>query len=299
MTYRELLAEGTGILEGCGTIFCDTPSLDSSVLLAFAAGISREKLLAAYSDDVPPEAAETFRKLIKKRTEGYPVSYIRRVKEFFGRDFYVDERVLVPRPETEIMVEKVIGTAQSLRKAAGSVAGSRPLKILDLCTGSGCIAVTLKKELPDAEITASDISAEALEVARKNGSLHEADISFLQSNLFDELSGKFDIIVTNPPYVEAEVCDGMQEGRWPEPRLALDGGADGLDIIRIIVESSMDYLTDNSYLLIEAGWTHSEEIRNLMKEAGFTGTDTLTDLAGKDRVTFGRCCGSQDNEIRE
>ncbi len=295
MTYRELLAEGTGILEGCGTIFCDTPSLDSSVLLAFAAGISREKLLASYSDRVPDDTADAFRKLIKRRIDGYPVSYIRGVKEFFGRDFYVDERVLVPRPETEIMVERVIEIAADLKANRNG----ETVRILDLCTGSGCIAVTLKKEIPYAEITASDISAEALETARKNSRHLYASISFIQSDLFENIRGKYDIIVTNPPYVEAEVCDEMQAQNWPEPRLALDGGTDGLDIIRIIVESSMDYLTDNSYLLIEAGWKHSEEIRNLMKDAGFTGTDTLTDLAGKDRVTFGRCCGSQDNEIRE
>ena len=288
MTYREALAEAAGRLKSSGILFCDTPMLDASVLLSHAADISREKLFASYPDELPPETADKFAILIAKRLEGYPVSYIRNIKEFYGRDFYVDEAVLVPRPDTEIIIEKAL-----------ELGGSSPLKVLDLCTGSGCIAATLKLESPSWTLTASDVSAAALEVAKRNAEELGAEVSFTESSLFDSISGRFDMIVTNPPYLTTGEYKLMSDARWPEPELALAGGEDGLDLIRIIIKSSLDYLSDNGYLLIEAGGSQAEKISELLAASGFTDIEITTDMAGRNRVTSGRTSGSYNKEIRK
>ena len=291
MTYRQALYESSARLEESRIIFCDTPLLDASVLLAFAAGISREQLFARYPDELPHPVFESFSRLIEKRLSGLPVSYIRNTKEFFGRDFYVDERVLVPRPDTETLIEKALGLLEP---------GTAP-SVLDLCTGSGCIAATLKLERPDALVTASDVSADALEVAALNCGRLGAGVELIESSLFSSLEDltkyRFDMIITNPPYVESSETDRMADAGWPEPRLALDGGPDGLDLIREIVTESLDYLHDNSYLLIEAGPEQAESIARLMAEAGFTDVEITRDLAGRNRVTSGRTSGPQDKEI--
>ena len=250
---------------------------------------NREKLFAMYPERIPAEILEHFNSLVEKRLTGLPVSYIRNSKEFFGRDFYVDSSVLVPRPDTETLVETAMEITDRL---AGR--SSRTLQVLDLCTGSGCIAVTLKAERPGLNITASDISAEALKTAAINAERHGTAITFNESGLFDKIREKFDIIVTNPPYVTAGETAEMKASGWPEPGLALDGGEDGLDLIRRIIKSSLDYLNNNSYLLIEAGAQQSDEIKQLMRLSGFEDIFSIKDLAGRDRVTGGRINGPRD-----
>ena len=171
------------------------------------------------------------------------------------------------------------------------------MRVLDLCTGSGCIAVTLKAERPMIHITASDISHDALKVAGINAEKHEVGIDFVESNLFEEITGRFDIIATNPPYLTAAETFDMTAADWPEPSLALNGGNDGLDFIRKIIVSSLDYLDNNSYLLIEAGPKQSEEIKSLLTEAGFKDIISVKDLAGRARVTGGRINGAYNNKI--
>ncbi|HAK45580.1 MAG TPA: peptide chain release factor N(5)-glutamine methyltransferase [Spirochaeta sp.] len=285
MTFREALSGAAEKLRKAEILFCDTPMLDASVLLAEAADMSREKLFASYPDTVSPEVLAEYEKLLEKRLSGLPVSYIRNRKEFFGREFYVDSSVLVPRPDTEVIIEKAL---QLLERSSA---------VLDLCTGSGCIAATLKLEQPDLSLTASDISKPALTVASRNADALDAKISFAESNLFENISGRFDMIVTNPPYLKTGETDGMTTSGWPEPMLALDGGGDGLDLIRIIIITSLDYLNDNGYLLIEAGPQQAEVISALLQDAGFSDIEITHDMAGRNRVTSGRVCGTHNNEI--
>lgn len=282
MTYRQALADGSALLEAGRILFCDTPFLDAAVLLSFAAGISREQLFARYPDQLPVDIERKYDGLIRQRLNGLPVSYIRNTKEFFGRDYYVDSRVLVPRPDTETIIEKVLEIAGGFENPS----------ILDLCTGSGCIAATLKLEIPNAVLTASDLSPEALEVAEKNFRRLGAEVETVESGLFDKIGGRFDIIATNPPYVRKEETRQMKAGGWPEPAMALDGGGDGLDLIRRIITDSLDYLNRNSYLLIEAGPEQAETIRSLMVENGFTEVEITQDLAGRNRITSGRTSGT-------
>lgn len=282
MTFREALTEGSARLQSGNILFCDTPFLDSSVLLGFAAGLTREQLFVRYPEELPQEIYDKFSSLIEKRLKGLPVSYIRKQKEFYGRDFYVDERVLVPRPDTECIIDKAL----ELGKERDN------LRVLDLCTGSGCIAITLKLEKPELTVHASDLSTDALDVAGANAEYLNAEVNFMESDLFSSVAGKYGMVVTNPPYVSSHETNGMKESGWPEPQLALDGGDDGLDLIREIIVNSLDYLQDNSYLLIEAGPDQAETISSLMKDAGFRDIEITKDLAGRNRITSGRTSGS-------
>lgn len=288
MTFRQALTEAAEQLKSADILFCDTPLLDASILLAYAAELSREKLFASYPEELPDYTVRKFKTLLAKRLSGLPVSYIRNQKEFYGRDFYVDESVLVPRPDTEVLIEKAL---QLLPEP------TKPLKLLDLCTGSGCIAVTLKLERLDLAITASDLSSEALKTASRNSVKLDAEINLIESSLFDGINGCFDMIVTNPPYLTTDETSSMSSSGWPEPPMALDGGDDGLDLIRIIIETSLDYLNDNSYLLIEAGPEQAETISKLLASAGFTDIEITPDMAGRNRLTSGRKSGSYNKEI--
>ncbi len=281
MTYRDLLTQAASRLESADILFCDTPLLDASVLLAFAADITKEKLLASYPEETTEGIRENFKKLMSKRLSGIPVSYITNKKEFYGRDFYVDKSVLIPRPDTEILVEKTL-----------QIAEDKPLRLLDLCTGSGCIAISLKLEAPRLDVTASDISQKALKTASDNAARLQADIKFKNSSLFDDLEGNFDIIATNPPYLTSDEINSIFSKGWSEPVLALEGGEDGLDFIRIIVKSALDYLNDNGYLLIESGEQQTEVIASMLSEKGYSDIEITEDLAGRKRVTSGRKSGS-------
>jgi release factor glutamine methyltransferase len=284
MTFRKALTEASEKLKEAGILFCDSPFLDASVLLSHASGLSREKLLASFPDMIDTELLDEFRRLISMRLSGLPVSYIRRKKEFFGRDFYVDSRALVPRPDTETLIEwslELIGPAPE----------KRPFTVLDLCTGSGCIGITLKLERPGITVLAADISPEALEVASINAMKHSCDINFIQSSLFSNISGTFDLIVTNPPYLTSAELRELTGRGWPEPEISLEGGKDGLDLIRKIVPASLDYLKNNSYLLIEAGPGQAETVKDLMKRQSYSDVFIRKDLAGRDRITGGKKSG--------
>lgn len=297
MTFRQLVTEAADELKKHEIPFCDTPLLDSSVLLAFAAGLSREKLFSSYPDEVPEQTEITFRKFIRQRISGMPVSYIRNIKEFYGREFLVDQSVLVPRPDTEIIVEKTLEIIEdlTLKRDVNRVSESKPsVEILDLCTGSGCIAITLKLEKPECTITGSDVSADSLRTASANADKLKAEVDFIESDLFSDISESYDIIVTNPPYLKTGETNALLESGWPEPPSALDGGEDGLDLIRKIIETSMDYLSNNGYLLIEAGFEQAEQISEMLKKSGFSDVETIKDLGGRNRVTSGRKSGTQD-----
>jgi len=276
MTVREILKEGSDYLKQCET---DTAYLDSSLLLAQSMGISKEKLYASFPEEVPQPQDSLFRELLKKRASGYPVAYLTEKKEFFGLMFHVEEGVLCPRPDTELLVEKVLSLTENDNKLT---------KVLDLCTGTGCIAISIKVNNEKLNVTASDISPVAERVFYNNScSLAKESITFKKSSLFDEIEGKFDIIVSNPPYLTTDETDQRMDEGWKEPGLALDGGEDGLDLIRTIIDQAPSYLNDGGYLLIEAHPDQMESMRIFMEKAGFINNTILKDLPGLDRVICG------------
>lgn len=275
MLIRELIKEGCDELRK----ITDTPWLDSTLLLAKALKISREKLLASYPDEAGEEEEKLFKEYLSERLKGHPVAYILGEKEFFGLTFLVKEGVLTPRPDTEILVESSL----ELIEKNGFNA------VLDMCTGTGCIAISLKHTMPGLKVTASDISPVAEEVCKENARrLIESDFTFIHSSLFDNIEEKFDLIATNPPYLTCdETQERMDEG-WKEPALALDGGEDGLDLIRTIIEEARDHLNPGGWLLIEAGSPQMAEMKRVMETFGYEDIKILRDLEERDRVIAGK-----------
>ncbi|MFO7731985.1 MAG: peptide chain release factor N(5)-glutamine methyltransferase [Spirochaetia bacterium] len=276
-TVREALVDGTKRL---ATV--ETPFLDAALLLSHALGVSKEKLLASYPDTIPLSALHEFNNHVNKRLSGYPISYIRRKKEFFGLPFYVDERVLVPRPDTETLVEEV------LKHINGKSAIQKDLKVLDLGTGSGCIAISLKHLQPQLRVTAADISKSALAVCTLNSRhLLTEPLRLIESDLFSAITDTFDVIVSNPPYLTSSEVAQMQERHWPEPRTALEGGQDGLDTIRILINEAYDHLVEGGALFLEAGIEQIRAIVEILRTRGYQGINSYPDLSGRNRAVSG------------
>jgi release factor glutamine methyltransferase len=287
LTIADALAAAARQLGGSS----GTPRLDAELLLAHALGWSRARLLAEGRSALPDAERDAFGVLVARRANLEPVAYIVRRREFFGLDFYVDERVLVPRPETELLVELALDFARR-RTAAGCLpphgegnVSSSPLVIADIGTGSGCIAVSLAVHLPHASILATDISADALEVARVNAERHQVAgrVRLLRGDLVAPLPEPVDLLLSNPPYtVLAEIDEGV---RRHEPRLALDGGSDGLALYRRLLGEAPYRLRAGGALLLEIGATQGPQVAELAR-AAFPGAEVRVhaDLAGLDRV---------------
>ncbi|HET9764169.1 MAG TPA: peptide chain release factor N(5)-glutamine methyltransferase [Casimicrobiaceae bacterium] len=258
--------------------------LDAEILLGEALGIERGKIYLNNDRALDDAELARFRSLIARRASGEPVSYITGRREFWSLDLIVNPAVLAPRPETELLVETALGFARRYRVK------DRRLRILDVGTGSGAIAVALAEEIPAAEVWASDISSDALEVARNNARRHnvEQKIRFLAGDLFApvaEMAGGFDLIVSNPPYIRSgELATLPRDVRDYEPRLALDGGADGLDFYRRIAREAPRYLSAGGFLAVEIGAGMGEEVARLFAAAGFSSVRVDKDLAGSERV---------------
>jgi len=276
---REALTEGTSLLRESQTA-SETPFLDASILLSFILNISKEKLLASYPDLINDSDFAAFINILKKRVKNTPVSYLLNQKEFFGLNFYVDESVLVPRPDSETLVEKALDI----------IAKSDCIKnVLDLCTGSGALGIALKHSNPDLNVSCSDISQDAVKICRKNSKeILNKELNVIQSNLFDKIKEKFDLIISNPPYLTTQETRDMMRTGWKEPGLALDGGVDGLDFIRKIVDISPDYMNKNGYLIIESSIDQTNKIRALLDSGEFYNTSIGKDLSGRNRVTIGQ-----------
>lgn len=249
---------------------------DALALFQAACGRGRAWLIAHDQDPVSTPDQEAFEALANRRRQGEPVAYILGQREFFSRDFRVTPAVLIPRPETELLVELALARA------------TQAAQVLDMGCGSGCIPVTLKLERPDLQVTALDISADALEVARGNAKVLGAQISFLQSNWFAALQDEsFDVIVSNPPYIEKGDLHLQQGDLRFEPRSALTDEQDGLAHLRRIIAGSKRHLQKEGWLLLEHGWDQGAAVRHLLIEAGFVQVQTWQDLAGLDRVSGG------------
>lgn len=242
-------------------------------LLAFVLDVKKEYLIINDNMEISPENEKKYNRYIDEIIEGKPIQYILEYQEFMGFKFKVTEDVLIPQPDTEILVEKTIEIAKTLE---------RP-RILDLCTGSGAIAISLSKLIPQAQITASDISEKALEIAQSNDDTKK--INFIHSDMFENIKETFDIIVSNPPYIKTDVIKTLSKEVQNEPHLALDGGKDGLDFYKEIINNGYKYLNSNGYILLEIGEDQKEDIINLLKQnKNYSYIETYKDLAENDRV---------------
>ncbi len=275
MTLKELYDAGTDVLDENGI---ESPETDAFYLLEHVTGIDMSRYLLQKGMAVSGEMQREYMRLIDIRAAHVPYQYITGTAPFMGYMFKVTPDVLIPRFDTETLCEE----------AAGLIKGE--MKVLDMCTGSGCIAVALKLMCPEATFTACDISEKALDVARENARINGADMKFVQGDLFGNLGGeKYDLIVSNPPYVTAgEYKTLSPEVRDHEPEGALTAGEDGLDIYRRLIPEAKEHLIPGGYLLMEIGCAQGIPVRNLMEEAGFKDVKIIKDLAGLDRVAGGR-----------
>ena len=276
----------------------DTPYLDALVLLAEATGQPKEKLLASPDQPLSSDAAVRFETLVAGRCAGKPVSYLLGRKEFYGRTFAVNESTLVPRPETELLVELALSLVDSAgRNRGGPGPADGPLHIHDACTGSGCVAITIKAERPESLVTASDISPPAVETARLNATtilgneaprIEVADgLEAIPLLVRDGLPPPV-IVTANPPYLTDNEYGALSARQWPEPRLALEAGPDGLSVIRRIAARATRVLSPGAWLLIEIGATQSGQVGEIFYRAGLTDIAVHQDLAGLDRVCVAR-----------
>ena len=300
MIIREALAAACADLAAAGI---DTPSLDAQLLLAFVFKINRTTLATRSAEPLSQENTEEFSALVERRKKGECAAYILGKKEFRGLEFLVNPSVLVPRPDTETLVEAAITVIKELlrmkneklrmsnEKAEGfDMSSANSIKVLDLCTGSGAVAIALKNEMPCLEVFAADISAETLEIANENARrlLGENQIHFYHSDLYDALPrSRFSLIVSNPPYIPSGEIQTLSAEVQNEPRLALDGGKSGLEIISRIIDSTPDFLKRGGFLLLEADPRQMEKIASVLAGKGFYDIKLFKDLSGRERVIGG------------
>lgn len=250
-------------------------NLKAKLLICKAINKPKEYLIIHDKEELAEDKILEIKSNINKIIGGYPIQYITGNQEFMGLDFVVNENVLIPQPDTEILVEEVIEIARNMKKS----------KILDLCTGSGVIAVALKKNIEKSEVSASDISFKALKVAKINAKNNNVHVDFIESDLFDNIDKKFDIIVSNPPYIKTEVINDLSLEVQNEPHIALDGGQDGLDFYRKIINNAYKYLQENGYLALEIGYDQKEDVISLIENSNqYKEIYSKKDLAGNDRI---------------
>ena len=270
MTYGEILSFGKDYLES--SHITDFES-DAWLLFSYCVNMNRAKYIMKMKDDAPDCIRQAYEVLLSKRSKGVPVQYLLGTQSFFGYDFFVNENVLIPRADTEVLVNEAL-------KLAGLNA-----KVLDLCTGSGCIAVTVKLERNDLKVSASDISEGALSIARLNADYNNADVTFYQGDLFDAINEKFDVIISNPPYIETEEIEKLESNvKDFEPRTALDGGITGLDFYERIFKEAGDYLSEHGVVAVEIGYNQGEAVSDIAGRNGFGNIRVIKDLGGLDRV---------------
>lgn len=268
-----------------------TPALDCDCILADVLGCSRSFILSHSDEVMEPYQIEKFLSAIDRRCTGLPVAYIIGRKEFYGRDFFVDESVLIPKPDTEILVERTIQIVSS------HFAGRNKLAVVDVCTGSGCVAVSLWKELAginfEMDFFATDISPEALKVARKNCEIHDCRIQLRQGDLLSGIDlPKLDVVVSNPPYIPSGMARELLKDGRAEPLLALDGdcdgSTDGTGVIARLVPQAYKALKEGGWFLMETGEYNAEAVACIMMSRGFVEVAIHCDLSGQPRVVEGR-----------
>lgn len=273
MTFREAMSFGEEKLNSAGIVDAKT---DAWLLLTYVCKIDRTFYYVHMDEAMSPEQLAEYEAILNKRAEHVPLQYITGEQEFMGLPFHVNESVLIPRQDTETLVEEALKII-------------RPgMKVLDMCTGSGCILISILKNVVDVEGFGYDISKQALNTAKENAKLNNVNATFERSDLFEEVVDEFDVIVSNPPYIPTEVIGGlMPEVAVYEPIQALDGKEDGLHFYRRIVADASRYLNENGRLLFEIGHDQGDAVSTLMTEAGYKDVRVIKDLAGNDRVVIG------------
>lgn len=274
LTIKDLLYEAENKLTNSGSA-----RLDAEVLLCNVMDFDRSKLYSSSGSFVTTDSVNQYRSLIQERQSGKPVAYLTGTREFWSMEFEVNEHTLIPRPETECLVE----TALKL------IPDNANLDIADLGTGSGAILIAIASERPRCKIIATDICDHALAVAVKNAArLGVNNIQFIKSDWYANMEGSFDVIVSNPPYIRNDDEHLHGDGITYEPEPALCGGVDGLDAIRNIISNAGRYLNKGGWLVIEHGFDQAQAVRSLLKNNGFINIKTRRDYAGVDRVTMGK-----------
>lgn len=269
MTIKEAIKYGSDLLKENKI---EDYSIKVKILISFITGIKKDILINYEDVEILDNKLEIYIYNLNKIIEGVPIQYITKKQEFMGLDFFVDENVLIPQPDTEILVEEVLKISKLFNKK---------INILDLCTGSGAIAVSLSKYIKDVNIIATDISKNAIEIAEKNAIKNNVEnkIKFVVSDMFKNIENKFDIIVSNPPYIETKEIEKLSKEVKNEPIIALDGGNDGIKYYKIIADNYNKFLNIGGYLLLEMGYNQGESVSKLFKNS-----EIKKDLSGNDRV---------------
>ena len=273
MTFREAISYGERQLNNAGIVDARN---DAWLLLTYVCKIDHTFYYVHMDEEMDVEQVAEYESVLSKRAEHVPLQYITGEQEFMGIPFRVNDSVLIPRQDTETLVEEALKVI-------------RPgMKVLDMCTGSGCILISILKNIVDVEGFGYDISKQAINVAKENAKLNNVTATFERSDLFEDVTDTFDVIVSNPPYIPTDVIgELMPEVALFEPMQALDGKEDGLHFYRRIVEAASEYLNPNGMLLFEIGHDQGEALSSLMKEAGYQNVRVVKDLAGNDRVVIG------------
>lgn len=258
----------------------EEPTRKARLLLCYVLGVEKEYLVIYANQIMQSKEEEKYKSCLQQLVDNTPIQYITNHQEFMKLDFYVDENVLIPRQDTEILVEEAISYCKKEKKDH--------IKILDLCTGSGAIAISIKRYVPNCEVIATDINKKALEVAKKNAKKNGvADIIWIESDLFEKLEGSFDLIVSNPPYIKKEEIKNLDIQVQKEPIIALDGGEDGLIFYKKIIQLAPNYLTNKGAIFFEIGYEQKEEVSQMLKKTNqYKIVEEKKDLAGNDRVVM-------------
>lgn len=282
MKIKDILTKANSILKENGI---EDSNLKARILLSDLLGKNKEYLMIHDNEEIEDGLSNIFFEKIERLKNHEPLQYVINKQEFMGFEFYVDKNVLIPQPDTENLVEEVILLTDFLRKNEKT-----ELRILDMCTGSGAIAISISKLIRNCLVYASDISKDALKIAEENSSRNQANVLFFESDLFEKISKlyKFDIIVSNPPYIESNTINTLSEEVQNEPILALDGGENGLDFYRKIVKEAKKYLNPNGYLAFEIGYNQRVEVEKILEENGYKNIYSRKDLAGNDRIVVGQ-----------
>lgn len=278
MNIKQALEEAKNILKSNN--FEDS-NIIAKELLSYV--LKKDKVYLTINSDTALTDTEyaKFTKYIEQIIDGKPLQYITQKQEFMGMEFFMNENVLIPQPDTEILVETVLDICKRY--------GKQSLRILDLCTGSGAIAISLSKIL-NTQVFASDVSTKALEVAEKNNVLNNSKVQFIESNLFEQINGeKFDIIVSNPPYIKNEEIKSLSKQVQNEPYIALAGGEDGLDFYRKIIDEAYKHINKNGYLCLEIGYDQKEDLIKLIKQnENYEYENCIKDLSNNDRCIIAK-----------